>query len=313
MQLNETLIGKLDLDPAATCSCTTPVQPFSVTDTGLLQSVWLSREMNEFRLQKIASGGTSDTGLSWVRVTIVGDSSSETVCLFDYDGGNCDVYNLCDADMVWDPFTVEVPVMDPLADPVLWSVTPYSNSTLPETIDISALSDGLARVCISDIAAGQDCLDFEKQGESSLVINFQPTDDDGDGFHMCNGECDDTDPNRYPDAPEVNDGLDNQCPGDHGYGVVDEISGSCGFFNPGDKNEFSWPAQEGATSYEVVRSSLPDLSGDCAAVTRTETYWSDAEDPAQNVCYHYLVRALTPHLGSWGQDSAGVERTNICP
>jgi hypothetical protein len=137
-------------------------------------------------------------------------------------------------------------------------------------------------------------------------------DSDGDGVPQCD-DCNDADGNTYPGAPETNDGIDNQCPGDMGHGVIDEISGICGFQNPNDKTEFSWSAQEGATSYEVVRSSLPNLSGDCMTVTRTETYWGDAEDPAKGVCYHYLVRALTPHVGSWGQDSAGVERTNVCP
>ena len=28
------------------------------------------------------------------------------------------------------------------------------------------------------------------------------------------------------DAPEINDGLDSQYPGAHGYGTVDEISGN---------------------------------------------------------------------------------------
>ena len=36
------------------------------------------------------------------------------------------------------------------------------------------------------------------------------------------GDCDDTNPEVHPNAPELCDYKDNQCPGDPGYGEVDE-------------------------------------------------------------------------------------------
>lgn len=39
------------------------------------------------------------------------------------------------------------------------------------------------------------------------------------------GDCADSDATVYPDAPEVNDAQDNQCPGDNGFGVIDETTG----------------------------------------------------------------------------------------
>ena len=53
------------------------------------------------------------------------------------------------------------------------------------------------------------------------------TDNDGDSFYLqsdCGTEidCDDDNPSIYPGAPEICDSNDNQCPGDVGYGGVDE-------------------------------------------------------------------------------------------
>jgi formylglycine-generating enzyme required for sulfatase activity len=71
------------------------------------------------------------------------------------------------------------------------------------------------------------------------------TDSDGDGYFAQAGcgtavDCDDTNKNVYPGAPEACDGIDNQCPGDAGYGQWDEgcVPGMAlipsGCFNMGD-------------------------------------------------------------------------------
>ncbi|MGA1794287.1 MAG: putative metal-binding motif-containing protein [bacterium] len=39
-------------------------------------------------------------------------------------------------------------------------------------------------------------------------------DQDGDGVTTCAGDCDDTDPDIYPGAPELRDGTDNNCDGE---------------------------------------------------------------------------------------------------
>jgi N-acetylneuraminic acid mutarotase len=133
------------------------------------------------------------------------------------------------------------------------------------------------------------------------------------GFAATAGDCDDANAAAYPGAAEINDSLDNQCPGDPGYGVVDEISGMCGFTDPGDRGAFCWVPQSGAVSYDVDRSTSPSFSSGCTTSNTTASCWSPADDPAPGVAQFLIVRASAPHVGSWGQDSTGVERHPICP
>jgi len=143
-------------------------------------------------------------------------------------------------------------------------------------------------------------------------INLDQADSDRDGVgDLC--DCAPADAQRYPGAQEINDGVDNQCPGDAGHGLIDEISGLAGFRNPADPYEFSWSAQLGVELYEVARSSQRDHAADCLIVTTPKTFWVDPEVPADGGIFHYLTRPVAPDAGSWGADSAGVGRTNICP
>jgi len=84
-----------------------------------------------------------------------------------------------------------------------------------------------------------------------------PTDADGDGYGdpaavLCTHpewDCDDNHATVYPGAPELCDGLDNQCAGDAGYGSIDEgytvcadmVSIPSGCFSMGDSFAEGWP------------------------------------------------------------------------
>jgi hypothetical protein len=126
-------------------------------------------------------------------------------------------------------------------------------------------------------------------------------------------DCDDSDPSVFPGAPEVNDGADNQCPGDPGAGIIDEISGAPGFRDPAFPELLSWDSQAGATLYELARSATPDFSAACSTVTVAAPSWEDPEVPSPGAAVYYLVRALQPNVGSWGESSPGSERFFACP
>jgi len=136
-------------------------------------------------------------------------------------------------------------------------------------------------------------------------------DGDGDESPSC-ADCDDANATIFPGAPELNEGLDNQCSGDPGFGLMDEISGVSGFADPGDPTQFCWPAQGGATTYEVIRSSRADFATGCLHLQTSEDCWSDTETPEAGTASYHLVRALTPNLGSWGADGVGNERLGLC-
>ena len=84
-----------------------------------------------------------------------------------------------------------------------------------------------------------------------------PSDADGDGYGdpasvSCTHpelDCDDNHATVYPGAPELCDGLDNQCAGDAGYGSIDEgytvcadmVSIPSGCFDMGDAFAEGWP------------------------------------------------------------------------
>ncbi len=138
-------------------------------------------------------------------------------------------------------------------------------------------------------------------------------DNDADGFKECQGDCDDSRIATHPGAAETNDGLDNQCPGELGYGIVDETSGDSGFHNAAVKTEYSWPAQAGATLYHVVRSTRRDFVSGCFGWDVALTKLNDTAVPATGSGYYYLNRPIAPNIGSWGAKSNGVERTSVCP
>jgi formylglycine-generating enzyme required for sulfatase activity len=90
---------------------------------------------------------------------------------------------------------------------------------------------------------GPDCSDTNTNAWDTCATCH---DGDGDGWReLCNRyvgingpDCDDADDLTYPGALEVcNDGLDNQCPGDVGFGQIDEdcvVPITAGCFNMGD-------------------------------------------------------------------------------
>jgi hypothetical protein len=180
--------------------------------------------------------------------------------------------------------------------------------------------DGLGDICDPCITEPWMVTNVDLDGDQictedncPTVPNPDQTDDDNDHFGAA-CECDDSERYVYPGAVERNDGLDNQCPGDLGYGVVDELSGLAGFYDPNDKTKFSWPNQQLAYDYEAVQASSADFSTGCTltALPITQTWVAVTGFlPGRQVRY-VLARPVLPNVGSWGQDSSFQERVIPC-
>ena len=115
-------------------------------------------------------------------------------------------------------------------------------------------------------------------------------------------DCDDNDRNIYPGAPELCDLIDNQCPGEPGYGSIDEgcVSqiwcGGWGLYNMGDAtDQCAYGADEcpvhvvGITPFDMDRYEVTNAayarcvaSGNCTppAYSNSSTRYSYYGEPA---------------------------------
>jgi len=86
----------------------------------------------------------------------------------------------------------------------------------------------------SYVSGGQNVLDVSPTGGSyclayvELIFDYlacQGTDNDADGYTDCDGDCDDNNATVYPGAPELCDGIDNDCDGIANDAIDDDGDG----------------------------------------------------------------------------------------
>jgi hypothetical protein len=85
-----------------------------------------------------------------------------------------------------------------------------------------------------------------------------------------------------------------------------------GFWEPPNTDQYAWSPQRGAVRYQGARATTPDFNTGCTTFTMLGTIRVDTQQPALGTVFYYLRRVLEPNPGSWGADSAGVERLVPC-
>ena len=166
--LNGVSLGTFSADPNFTCSCAAPEISYTITNAALLAN-W-QQGVNTFRFTK---SGTNQTLIAWVKVDIQFPSGSATACIFDFNGGNCNVANLCSAGFTSNPVDVTQTVN--ITTEVELISEAYTNSTLPCSFDISSLTVGnsyiLEITANVDNVSGNDRQSFVYNGEDVISIN----------------------------------------------------------------------------------------------------------------------------------------------
>jgi hypothetical protein len=162
--LNGYLLGNLAADPTNACTCGPQIQTFVVTDRDFIASHWAVGGSNSFGFRKIGSGAT----FAWVRVLVAKHAAQETDCLLDIDGGDCTEPNLCSASFTFDPITTATPVQDRLIGLVPVIEVPFTQSVLPERIDLSSLENRQYALCVESVPDQAGVL-YASSREGALV------------------------------------------------------------------------------------------------------------------------------------------------
>jgi hypothetical protein len=151
------------------------------------------------------------------------------------------------------------------------------------------------------------------------IANMGDWTDDGDGDTFFGGaDCDDSSPYIYPDAPEILDGVDNQCPGDVGHGEIDEGMEVTGlvFTASDDPYVFCWDQLSGITGYEVGQANDALFSDTCVSQLVPPAACRDTDPVPAGEIRFYLVHAYGCFPGCvggpWGQAFPGGDRTVSC-
>ena len=218
----------------------------------------LSPGQHVISVQAIDDGGRSAS--SEVTIYVVDTNQAPSLHIRHPDGEEFGVEG--------QPFTFEAGVED--GQDVSIEIAVYV-SLLDGTELCEGMADGSGIMdCEAEVEVGEHTIVFEAEDSDGNVTRKKETleiiagddyDDDGDGLTENEGDCDDTDADILPGAPEIYNGLDDDCDG-----TIDE--GTAGYDNDGD----GWSYVEGDCDdtnpdvYPGAPESADGLDNDCDGI-----------------------------------------------
>ena len=148
-------------------------------------------------------------------------------------------------------------------------------------------------------------------------IPANEVDADGDGYPSCR-DCDDANPAVHPGAPEICDGLDNDC-----NGAVDDAPPIQGVSTP-SQTRIAWQPSGSGEGSDVLKGSLAALltgSGDftasvllCLANDSSASTVTDAVSTGTGQGFYYLVRGyLCGQAGTYDERAASQRGSRDAP
>ncbi len=175
-------------------------------------------------------------------VCVNNDSVAESVCSDDYMGDTCEIpptTDPCNPNPCQNSGTcadnggiAECTCVDGYTGDTC-QIPPEPECTIPGDCDddnLCTTDDCVDDACIyvnnDDPCDDLDACTVGDTCSDGACSSGDSWDDDGDGYlnEGCGGDdCDDSEPDVYPGAAELCDFVDNQCPGDEGYGMEDEV------------------------------------------------------------------------------------------
>lgn len=144
--LNNKLIRR-DVFRSSFTGCSSPIRSVSIANS-TFAPLYRPGSINSFRLIRYTT--SLNTRFAWARMLITVGTQTEVVCIFDYQGGDCDETNLCAAGFTMDVFDETAVFQDPLATSTVVHTESFIGSVLPESIDLTGFASGNYELCVSE-------------------------------------------------------------------------------------------------------------------------------------------------------------------